>query len=75
MATDKVPVPVTDMIPEMLTLEQTSKRSGLSYDALRKMCLNNKIVYIRVGKKFLINWNRFVDYLNGELADDNKKEV
>ena len=67
MVTDKVPVPVTDMIPEMLTLEQTSKRSGLSYDALRKMCLNNKIVYIRVGKKFLINWNRFVDYLNGEM--------
>lgn len=67
METDKVPVPVVDIIPEMLTLEQTSKRSGLSYDALRKMCLNNKIVYIRVGKKFLINWNRFVDYLNGEM--------
>lgn len=67
MATDKDPVPVVDIIPEMLTLEQTSKRSGLSYDALRKMCLNNKIVYIRVGKKFLINWNRFVDYLNGEM--------
>lgn len=67
MVTDKSPVPVVDIIPEMLTLEQTSKRSGLSYDALRKMCLNNKIVYIRVGKKFLINWNRFVDYLNGEM--------
>jgi len=65
MAADKVPV--VDMIPEMLTLDQTSKRSGLSYDALRKMCLNNEIVYIRVGKKFLINWNRFVDYLNGEM--------
>ncbi len=65
MAADKVPV--VDMIPEMLTLDQTSKRSGLSYDALRKMCLNNEIVHIRVGKKFLINWNRFVDYLNGEM--------
>ena len=67
MAADKVPVPVVDMIPEMLTLDQTSKRSGFSYDALRKMCLNNEIVHIRVGKKFLINWNRFVDYLNGEM--------
>lgn len=65
MAADKVPV--VDMIPEMLTLDQTSKRSGLSYDALRKMCLNNEIVHIRVGKKFLINWNRFVDHLNGEM--------
>ena len=73
MAADKVPV--VDIIPEMLTLDQTSKRSGLSYDALRKMCLNNEIVHIRVGKKFLINWNRFVDYLNGKLTDDNKKEV
>lgn len=67
MAADNIPVPVVDLVPEMLTLDQTSKRSGFSYDTLRKMCLKNEIVYIKVGKKFLINWNRFVDYLNGEM--------
>lgn len=56
-----------EVIPEMLTLEQTSKRSGLSYDLLRKKCLNNEIVHIRSGRKFLVNWNKFVDYLNGEM--------
>lgn len=57
-------------IPEMLTIEQTSKRSGLSYDCLRKKCLSGEIVCIRNGKKFLINWDRFLDYLNGNLIKE-----
>lgn len=65
---------ICEMIPEMLTIKQTAERSGLSYDSIRKRCLNNEIVYIRNGKKFLINWNKFLEYLNGEriteVSDD-----
>ena len=51
---------------EMLPLRETSKRTGLSYDALRKMCLRNEIVHIRVGTKYLINYPKLVAFLNGE---------
>ena len=48
---------------EMLTLRETSERTRLSYDALRKMCLRNEIVHIRVGSKFLVNFDKLIEYL------------
>lgn len=60
---------IADLIPEMLTIRQTADRSGVSYGAIRKMCMNNEIVFIRCGKKYLVNWNRFCDYLNGKKEE------
>ena len=57
---------MSELVPEMLTLKETAVRSGFAYSTLRKMCINNEIVHIKVGSKFLINWNLFVDYLNGK---------
>lgn len=51
--------------PIMLTIAETSKRCGISYDFIRKMCLSNQIVYVRAGTKYLINWQKFKEYLNG----------
>lgn len=60
-------------IPEMLTIRETAKRSGLSYHSIRNKCLRNEIVCIRNGKKFLVNWGKFVDYLNtGKNTFDNE---
>ncbi len=53
-------------IPRMRTIKEVSQETGVSYDALRKMCLRKEIPHIRCGKKFLINLDRFIDYLNGE---------
>lgn len=50
--------------PIMMTLKEASEYTGMSYDALRKLCLQNKLVHIRVGKKFLINRFKLEDYLN-----------
>lgn len=53
----------------MVTLKEASRRTGISYDRLRKMCINRQIVYIRAGCKFLINWEKLVEYLNiGEVV-------
>ncbi len=49
---------------QMVTLKEASSRTGISYDRLRKMCINRQIVYIKAGSKFLINWDKLVDYLN-----------
>ena len=55
---------ITETIPEMIGLREAARRTGLSYGFLRRLCLSGQIVYVRAGSKFLINWQRFVDYLN-----------
>lgn len=53
-------------VPRMVPIKTASRESGISYDRIRKLCLTGKIVFIRSGNKFLINMDRFIDYLNGE---------
>lgn len=52
-------------LPRMKTINEMIKLTGLSYTYLRNLCLLNEIVHIRVGKKYLINYDKFIDYLNG----------
>lgn len=57
--------------PTMLTIQETSNRTGVSYDCIRKLCMQNKIKYIKAGKKYLINFGRFVEFLNeGQVANE-----
>ena len=53
-------------LPRMKTIKEMMELTGLSYTFLRKLCMQNEIVHIRTGKKYLINYDKFVDYLNGE---------
>ena len=53
-----------EMIPEMITIKETASRTGLSYEFIRKLCINNEIVHVRTGKRYLVNFNRFIDFLN-----------
>ena len=66
---------IIEMIPEMITIKECSTRTGISYDWIRKMCIQNRIVYIRAGNKYLINFSKFVAYLNegdGNGGDNEK---
>lgn len=56
---------IEQLIPEMITINEASKRTGLSYDCLRKMCIAKQIVFIRSGTKYLINFSKLCDFLNG----------
>lgn len=61
-----------NFIPTMITIREIADRTGVSYDAVRKLCLQGKIVHIRVGKKYLINFEKFCEYLNeGEKAGED----
>ena len=53
-------------IPTMLPIREVAKRTGLSYYFLRKGCLSGEIVHIRCGDKFLINFDKLIERLNGE---------
>ncbi len=52
-------------VPTMVTIKTLSEKTGLSYSNIRHLCLTQKIVYVKAGAKFLINLEKFVEYLNG----------
>lgn len=62
-------------VPRMATLQEASELTGLSYGSLRRKALDGEIVAIRVGRKFLINVDRLIDYLNGETINENQAEA
>ena len=57
---------IENNVPRMRPIKEVSAETGISYDAIRKMCLRKEIPHIRCGKKILVNLDRFIDYLNGE---------
>lgn len=55
-------------IPTMLTIPQILERfPELNYNFVRRLCVDNKICYVRNGRgRYLINLEKFVDWLNGD---------
>ncbi len=65
----------SSMIPEMITLREASRRTGLSYDFLRKECLRGNVVHIRVGSgKMFINFDLLKKQLESSHGSIQKKE-
>lgn len=65
-------------IPRMVPIKTLAEESHISYKALWQMCKQNKIVHIKSGNKFLVNVDKFVEYLNAgelEVEDDDKIET
>ena len=52
--------------PEMLSIRETAERANLSERFIRKLCRNNKIRYVKSGRKYLVNWPQFVQFLNNQ---------
>lgn len=59
--------------PKMLTINETAKTGILSEWALRALVKQGKIPGIYVGNRFLINYDRFCDWLNnsGNTSSEN----
>ena len=60
-------IPTDENAPQMITIKELANRTGLSDSSIRTLCKTNKIQYIRTGVKYLINYDRFIDYLNGTI--------
>ena len=63
-------------IPTMLSLREAAKRTGLSYDYLRKACNRYEIVHVRCGNKILVNLEKLIEHLNNgcsENGNDNSR--
>lgn len=50
---------------KMLSLRTASKTYNISYYALRKLCLDGKLQFVKIGNKFLISDIIIEDFLRG----------
>ena len=57
---------LNDSFPEMLTIDQTAQRSGLSAYAVRKLARSKQgqAFTVKVGAKYLLNWQKFTAFFN-----------
>ena len=51
-------------IPVMLTISETAKRANIAEYCVRRLVKCGKIPHIKTGVKVLINWEKFVRFLN-----------
>lgn len=53
--------------PVMLTLSELQRKTQMPFQLLRRMVVEeHKISYIKVGSKFLVNYDNFLELLRGE---------
>jgi len=62
----------------MNTITETYNRCkneniGISLNHLRYICKNRIIPTCKIGRKYLINWNILIDYLNGKIPEETNK--
>lgn len=58
-------------IPNMVTIKEAArlmKDKGVSETFIRRGVRAGKIVHVTAGRKTLINFDKLIDYLNGELG-------
>lgn len=68
-------------LPRMLTIKETAKQTNLSPYFIRQLVLqkNKNIRFIKVGRKYLINLNSLVEFLNNgdseQTSENNENNV
>lgn len=58
--------PLDTNVPKMVTVKELVELTGISEYNIRRLCKQNVITFIKSGRKVLINYDRFLDYLNGK---------
>lgn len=55
-----------ETVPKMVTVNELSKMVNISTYAIRRLVKANRITYFKSGSRIYINFERFIDFLNGE---------
>jgi len=62
-------------IPIMTTINEIAAKTGLAKHYIRQCCLQNKIVHVRCGRRILVNYNKFIEFLNtGDKKEENEQQ-
>lgn len=63
-------------IPKMATIEETAAMFGVSSYFVRKLVRGGKVVAVKTGRKYLVNIDRFAEFLNSHtLGADETQET
>ena len=62
-------------VPTMKTIEETAKYFNLPKHFCRKAVLDGKVVYVKAGTKYLINTERFTEWLNNGEQSASEPET
>lgn len=62
-------------MPEMKKINQAAEIAGLSKYFVRQLVLQQKIKYVKTGKKYLVNIESLIEYLNNGDSQDDEKEL
>lgn len=62
-------------IPHMETIKEVSEQTGIPYHTIRQLCLERRIVYIKAGNKYLVNFDKFIDFLNTGETGGNWADI
>jgi len=60
-------------VPQMKTVNEAAKITGLAKYHIRQLALQNKIKHVRAGKKILINIDKLIEFLNESNGEAEKK--
>lgn len=63
-------------IPKMKTIKEASKIVGLAEYYIRQLVKQNKVKFVMAGKKYLINMENLINYLNnGENLTNDEEAI
>lgn len=69
-------------LPKMATINECAKTVGLAKYHIRQLVLQGKVKYVKAGKKYLINVDNLIEYLNNgktqvetEEQDSNTNKI
>lgn len=51
-------------LPTMRTIKQSARAAGIPEHFLRQLVKQQKVVYVKAGNRFLINFDCLIDFLN-----------
>lgn len=65
----------TTKIPHMEGIRKTAELFGLSVHFVRSKVASGEVVAVRAGRKFLVNVDRFAEYLNTSTVQSESGAV
>lgn len=63
---------MTNTMPRIRTIREASLETGVSSFCIRRLCLEDKIVYFKAGNRFMVNLDKLIEFFNGENDDWDK---
>lgn len=54
---------ITKALPRMRTIKQTAEETGLHEYFIRQLVKQDKIKYVKAGRKVLVNLDKLIEYL------------